>query len=76
MMSVMLLLAVSIAFAVVYNTARIAYAERERELATLRVLGFRPGRGGLDSGRRAVRCITLAGHSRSAGCWAQGSPGC
>jgi putative ABC transport system permease protein len=43
MMSVMLLLAASIAFAVVYNTARIAYAERERELATLRVLGFRRG---------------------------------
>lgn len=43
MMSVMLLLAASIAFAVVYNSARIALAERERELATLRVLGF--GRG-------------------------------
>lgn len=43
MMSVMLLLATSIAFAVVYNSARIAFAERERELATLRVLGF--GRG-------------------------------
>ncbi|RFF29870.1 ABC transporter permease [Wenzhouxiangella sediminis] len=42
-MGVMLLLAVSIAFAVVYNSARIAFAERERELATLRVLGF--GRG-------------------------------
>jgi putative ABC transport system permease protein len=42
-MSVMLLLAGSIAFAVVYNSARIAFAERERELATLRVLGF--GRG-------------------------------
>jgi putative ABC transport system permease protein len=43
MMSVMLLLAASIAFAVVYNSARISFAERERELATLRVLGF--GRG-------------------------------
>ncbi|ROQ20724.1 putative ABC transport system permease protein [Marinimicrobium koreense] len=30
----------SIAFAVVYNNARIAFAERSRELATLRVLGF------------------------------------
>ncbi len=29
-----------IAFGVVYNTARIAFAERQRELATLRVLGF------------------------------------
>ena len=32
--------AVIIAFGVVYNTARIAVAERARELATLRVLGF------------------------------------
>lgn len=29
-----------IAFGVVYNTARVAFAERRRELATLRVLGF------------------------------------
>jgi putative ABC transport system permease protein len=35
--------ALVIAFGVVYNTARIALAERGRELATLRVLGF--GRG-------------------------------
>ncbi|MFW5927520.1 MAG: ABC transporter permease, partial [Wenzhouxiangella sp.] len=40
MMAIMLALAASIAFAVVYNNARIALAERERELATLRVLGF------------------------------------
>ncbi|MEA5445405.1 ABC transporter permease [Gammaproteobacteria bacterium AB-CW1] len=39
-MGFLLLLAGSIAFAVVYNNARIAFAERERELATLRVLGF------------------------------------
>lgn len=39
-MGIMLLLAASIAFAVVYNNARIAFAERARELATLRVLGF------------------------------------
>jgi putative ABC transport system permease protein len=32
--------AVIIAFGVVYNTARIAVAERAYELATLRVLGF------------------------------------
>lgn len=31
----------AIAFAVVYNNARIAFAERSRELASLRVLGFR-----------------------------------
>jgi putative ABC transport system permease protein len=35
--------AVIIAFGVVYNTARIALAERGRELATLRVLGFTRG---------------------------------
>ncbi|TDT40407.1 putative ABC transport system permease protein [Halospina denitrificans] len=40
MMGFMLLLAGSIAFAVLYNNARIAFAERARELATLRVLGF------------------------------------
>lgn len=32
--------AIIIAFGVVYNTAKIALAERSRELATLRVLGF------------------------------------
>lgn len=42
-MFIMLLLAGSIAFAVVYNNARITFAERARELATLRVLGFRRG---------------------------------
>jgi len=30
----------SLAFGVIYNTLRIALAERSRELATLRVLGF------------------------------------
>ncbi len=38
-----IVLAGSIAFAVVYNNARIAFAERSRELATLRVLGFTHG---------------------------------
>jgi putative ABC transport system permease protein len=33
----------TIAFGVVYNTARINLAERERELASLRVLGFTIG---------------------------------
>lgn len=42
-MGVLLVLAGSIAFAVVYNNARIAFAERARELATLRVLGFTRG---------------------------------
>lgn len=32
-----------IAFGVVYNSARIALAERDRDLATLRVIGFRRG---------------------------------
>lgn len=40
MMGILLLLAGSITFALVYNNARIAFAERARELATLRVLGF------------------------------------
>jgi putative ABC transport system permease protein len=40
MMGILLLLAGSITFALVYNNARIAFAERVRELATLRVLGF------------------------------------
>lgn len=35
-----IVLAGSIAFAVVYNTARISLAERSRELSSLRVLGF------------------------------------
>ena len=39
-MGVLLLLAATVAFAVVYNNARIAFAERERELASLRVLGY------------------------------------
>ena len=39
-------LAGAIAFAVVYNNARIALAERSRELATLRVLGFTRGETG------------------------------
>lgn len=37
------LLAASIAFGVVYNSARIALSERARELASLRVLGLRRG---------------------------------
>ncbi|MEX2303240.1 MAG: ABC transporter permease [Bryobacterales bacterium] len=37
------LLAGSIAFGVVYNSARIALSERSRELASLRVLGFTRG---------------------------------
>ena len=37
------LLASTIAFGVVYNSARIAFSERNRELASLRVLGFTRG---------------------------------
>lgn len=37
------LLATTIAFGVVYNSARIALSERSRELASLRVLGFSRG---------------------------------
>ena len=43
MMGVLLLLGGSITFAVAYNNARIAFAERSRELATLRVLGYTRG---------------------------------
>lgn len=37
------ILAVIVAFGVVYNSARIALSERSRELATLRVVGFTQG---------------------------------
>lgn len=37
------LLAGVVAFGVIYNTARLALSERARELASLRVLGFRKG---------------------------------
>jgi putative ABC transport system permease protein len=40
------LLAVAIAFGVLYNTARLALAEQSRELASLRVLGFTPAEVG------------------------------
>ncbi len=40
------LLAGGIAFGVIYNSIRIAYAERSRELASLRVLGFSHGEVG------------------------------
>jgi putative ABC transport system permease protein len=40
---VITLLAASVAFGVVYNSARIALSERGRELASLRVLGFTRG---------------------------------
>lgn len=40
-MAVMFVLAGSMTFAVVYNNARVVFAERERELSTLRVLGYR-----------------------------------
>lgn len=42
-MGLLLVLAGAIAFAVVYNNARISFSERARELATLRVLGFSRG---------------------------------
>lgn len=39
-MGILLLMAATVAFSVVYNNARIAFAERARELASLRVLGY------------------------------------
>lgn len=41
MLTINLLFAAIIAFGVVYNTARISLSERARDLASLRVLGFR-----------------------------------
>ena len=40
---VTMILGGSIAFAVVYNNARIAFSERQQELASLRILGFTRG---------------------------------
>jgi putative ABC transport system permease protein len=41
--TIYLIFATTVAFGIVYNSARISLSERQRELATLRVLGF--GRG-------------------------------
>jgi putative ABC transport system permease protein len=41
--SINMIFAAVIAFGVVYNSARISLSERSRELATLRVIGFRRG---------------------------------
>lgn len=38
--AIMLVMSIIIAVGVVYNSARIAFIERERDLATLRILGF------------------------------------
>jgi putative ABC transport system permease protein len=60
------ILASSIALGVVYNAARIALAERGRELASLRVLGFTRGEVSLDPPRRAGhlhRAGAAAGHA-------------
>ena len=40
---VMAAMSAIITFGIVYNAARIAYAERERDLASLRVIGFSRG---------------------------------
>ena len=40
---IMALIAGVITFGIVYNSARIAFAERERDLASLRVIGFTKG---------------------------------
>jgi putative ABC transport system permease protein len=44
--SIYLLFATVVAFGIVYNSARIALSERQRELATLRVIGFTRGEVG------------------------------
>ncbi|MCR9143214.1 MAG: FtsX-like permease family protein [bacterium] len=43
MASIIVTFALCIAFAVVYNTARVSFSERAWELATLRILGFTKG---------------------------------
>ena len=43
---IMTLVSAIITFGIVYNAARIAYAERERDLASLRVIGFTRGEAG------------------------------
>jgi hypothetical protein len=59
---------------VVYNAARVSLAERERELASLRVLGFtRAEVSGILLGELAIQ---VALPSRSAACWAGSSHGC
>ena len=74
---VMLVFAVVIAGGVVYNAARVALAERGRELASLRVLGFTRGevsamllgeQARADAGRPSARA------GRWAGCSAGWSP--
>jgi len=40
MYSIMFIMGVAIAFAIIYNTATISLSERQREFATLRVLGL------------------------------------
>jgi putative ABC transport system permease protein len=40
MYSVMFVMGIAIAFAIIYNTATISLSERQREFATLRVLGM------------------------------------
>ena len=42
-----------IAVGVVYNSARVAFQERAWELASLRILGFTPGRSGHHPAQRA-----------------------
>jgi putative ABC transport system permease protein len=55
MTSILVGCAVAIAFAMVYNSARIALSERGRELASLRVLGFTRGEtAGLLLGEQAL----------------------
>ncbi len=57
--TIYLIFATSVAFGIVYNSARISLSERARELATLRVLGFSRGEvGGVLVGELVI--LTLA----------------
>lgn len=65
--------AVIIAFGVVYNSAKIALAERARELATLRVLGFTRGEvSRILLGEIAVLALPAVPAGFAAGYWLSG----
>lgn len=74
MQSINIIFACVIAFGVVYNTARISLAERSRELATLRVIGFTRGEiSGILLGELAVLTIVAIPVGYAIGwafCWA------
>jgi putative ABC transport system permease protein len=71
-MFILSLFAGVIAFGVVYNSVRIALSERDRELASMRVLGFRRGEVAYILLGEMALLVLLA--IPSASCWAPRSP--